>query len=337
MKETEKIIRLKEWLAVPQRITIVSHTNPDGDAIGSGLAWLRTLESLGHTVRFIVPNPYPYFLGWMRDIGRVHVYKTAPEENAAFIADSGLIFCLDFNQLHRLEALGEAVLANASAKKILIDHHLAPPDEYDLSFSDTKASSTSYLVYEIIRATGLQAALDYATAESLYVGISTDTGNFTYGNLTPELFRAVAGLVELGLDVPRLNIAIYNNFSADRMRLLGYMLDEKMVLLEGCRAAYMTLTLEEQTRYNFRQGDSEGFVNMPLSIRDVRISAFFIQTTDCIKVSLRSQGDADVNALARACYNGGGHKNAAGGKFFGSMHKAVELFKEAVRPETEPE
>lgn len=333
MIDNEKIDQLKQILAVKSQITVVSHVNPDGDAIGSGLAWTRILESMGHRVRFIVPNNYPAFLEWMTDIAYVNVFKIEPESNEKFIADSNVIFCMDFNQIHRLEGLGAAIEKNTTAPKILIDHHLEPPEIYDLSFSDTSASSTAFLTYRLIESLGITEAISYSIAESLYVGISTDTGNFTFGNLSPELFRAVACLVEKGLNTPALNIAIYNNFSADRMRLMGYVLNEKMTLIKGYRVAYMTLDKEEQLKYNFHQGDSEGFVNLPLSIKDISMSAFFIQTKECVKVSLRSQGDIDVNAMARKYFNGGGHKNAAGGRLNEPLSRVVEIFKEAVKSE----
>ena len=333
MIEQTKIEALAGLLAEPKQVTIVSHINPDGDAIGSGVAWARMLIDRGHSVRFIVPNNYPMFLEWIEDINLVHVYRVDPEGLNRFIADSDLIFCLDFNQLQRLEELGEEIGKNEKAVRVLVDHHLEPPQDFDLMISDTGSSSTAFLIYNILEQLGWAGTMPYAVAEALYVGISTDTGNFTFGNLTADLFRAVAALVEKGVDTPKLNIAIYDNYSADRMRLMGYVLNEKMEFMPAYRAAYMTLNKEEQLKYNFQPGDSEGFVNLPLSIKNISLTAFFIQTKDCIKVSLRSQGDIDVNMLARKYFNGGGHKNAAGGKFFDSMESAVQTFKKAVQTE----
>lgn len=332
-----KIEALRDLLAEPKQITIVSHINPDGDAIGSGVAWASTLINRGHSVRFIVPNNYPLFLEWMQEINRVHVYRIDPEGLNRFIEESELIFCLDFNQIQRLEELGEAIEKNKTAVKILIDHHLEPPQTFELMFSEIAASSTAFLTYQIMEGLGWIETIPYAVAEALYVGISTDTGNFTFGNLTPELFRAVAKLVEKGVDTPRLNIAIYNNYSANRMRLMGYVLNEKMEFMPAYRAAYMTLTKEEQLRYSFQPGDSEGFVNLPLSIKNISLTAFFIQTKDLVKVSLRSQGEIDVNQIARKYFNGGGHKNAAGGKCFDTIANAVEIFRKAVQTEFKPQ
>ena len=336
MIDKTKIEALKTLLATPKQVTVVSHVNPDGDAIGSGLAWSTVLEALGHEVRFYVPNPYPAFLDWMAGIDKVHIYKVDPERADDYIAQSEVVFCMDFNQIARLEELGEAIEKNTKATRVLIDHHLDPPDDYDLMFSDTTCSSTALLTYIIIEKLGLEDKVTYPVAEALYVGICTDTGNFSFGYLTPELFRIVARLVEKGVDPPKLNIAIYDNYTADRMRLMGYMLDTKMEVIPEFRAACMSLDKNEQKRYHFQPGDSEGFVNLPLSIKTVSLSAFFLETRECIKVSLRSQGDIDVNALARKYFNGGGHKNASGGKFFGSMEKAVETFHQALKSEYKP-
>lgn len=331
MIDRKKIDELRALLAEPKRVAVVSHVNPDGDAIGSGLAWASMLEKEGHTVHFYVPGPCPAFLEWMAGIEKVQIYKTAPEEADARIAEADVIFCMDFNLLNRLEELGKAVLRNEKAVRVLIDHHLDPPTDYSLMFSDTTASSTSLITYELIEALGWEERIDYATAEALYVGMCTDTGNFAFGNLTPELFRTIARLVEKGVDPPRLNIAIYDNFSADRMRLMGYLLHRKMEMIPSHNAACMGLDKAEQKKFHFQPGDSEGFVNLPLSIRNVSLSAFFLETKECIKVSLRSQGAVDVNELARTHFNGGGHKNASGGKFFGTTDQAIERFKKALK------
>ena len=331
MIDKQNIEKLKKLLAEPKRIAVVSHVNPDGDAVGSGLAWSQMLETKGHTVRFIVPNHYPAFLEWMAGIDRVYVYKMDTEACGNYVAEADIVCCMDFNQIGRLEKLGEEIENNTKAVRVLIDHHLEPPQEYDLMFSDTTASSTALLVYELIEALGWDAEVTYPVAEALYVGICTDTGNFAFGHLTPELFRVVARLVEKGVDPPKLNIAIYDNFSADRMRLMGYMLNEKMEVFPEYRAACMSLDKEEQKRYGFQPGDSEGFVNLPLAIKNVSLTAFFLETRECIKVSLRSQGEIDVNRIARQYYNGGGHKNAAGGKHFGPMEDAVGIFKQLLQ------
>ena len=329
--DKEKIEALRQILAGAKQVVVASHTNPDGDAIGSALAWARMLEAEGITVRVIVPNHYPAFLDWMAGIGQVHLYTREAEACRQFVAEADVIFCLDLNQIDRMDELGDRIVENTRAKRILIDHHLDPPNTYDLMFSDTTASSTSLIVWQLTEVLGWEERVDRAAAEALYVGMCTDTGNFSYGNLTPELFRIVARIIEKGVDPARLNIAIYDNYSANRMRLMGYMLDKKMEIIPGYRAACMTLDKNEQKKYHFQPADSEGFVNLPLSIKNVSLSVFFLETRECIKVSLRSQGDIDVNEMARRHFNGGGHKNASGGKHFGPMREAVEVFYNALK------
>ncbi len=324
--------QLKTWLATPRKITVVAHANPDGDAIGSGLGWTRFLEKLGHEVMFVVPNYFPAFLNWMEGIDKVCIYKRDAEVVAPFVAASELICCLDFNDLKRLEGLSEIIL-NSLAPRVLIDHHLSPPDDYALSFSNTGASSTAYLAYKVIEGMGLEDVVDRTIAESLLVGITTDTGNFAFGNLTPDLFRVVGSLVGQGVDLPRMNIAIYSNFSENRMRLMGYALDRKMEIVPGRNVAYIWLDQAELKQYKFEPGDTEGFVNLPLAIGHIGMSALFVETLDCIKVSLRSQGEIDVNLFARKYFNGGGHKNASGGKFFGTMEEALATFRAAIATE----
>ena len=327
-----KTARLKAMLAGgPKDILVVSHYNPDGDAVGSALAWTRILESMGHRVTCAMPNRYPYFLNWMPGIERVRIFAEHGEDVRRAVEKAELIFCLDFNTIDRLESFTSTVEGNTTAKKILIDHHLDPPEDYyDLSFSFPDVCSTSYIVLRLIVALAGVEAIDRDMATSLYVGIMTDTGNFSFGFLTPELYRAVAVLVEKGIDIPYINFRVYNSYSEWRVRLLGYAIGPKMEILEKGQAALISLKERELHRYHFKQGDSEGFVNYPLSIATVKMSAMFLETNRFIRVSLRSRGDVDVNLFARRYFNGGGHKNAAGGKSMVSMEKTIELYKKAV-------
>ena len=333
--QREKLRQLGEILGhEPKKILLLCHTNPDGDAVGSVLAWRRYLERLGHTTMCIAPNRYPYFLEWMRDIAYINVFKEDTDgEQARFVARADVIFCMDFNLIGRLEKLSDAVAANTTARRVLIDHHLSPPaEEYDLLFSDAQASSTSYIVYRILEEMEGTDAIDVNMAESLYVGFMTDTGNFSFSNLDSDLFRAVAVLIDKGINVPYINSAVYNNFSEWRVRLLGYLLHEKMVTDFEYGTAYMGLTEEEMRRFNFKAGDSEGFVNYPLSIRGINMSALFSENSGkYIRVSLRSRGNIDVNVFARRYFNGGGHRNAAGGKSFLPMKETLDHFRSAVK------
>ena len=331
-KFEEKIEALAAFLSGgPKRCVVVAHTNPDGDAIGSSLAWAAALRSQGHEAECMVPNRYPYFLNWMPGIGNVIINKEEPDRCAEIISKADIVFCLDFNRVDRLESLSDAIEANTTARKVLIDHHLDPPEDYyDIMFSDTSSCSTAYLVYNIIdRFAGL-GAIDKAAAENIYVGIMTDTGNFSFSYLTPELFRSVAVLVEKGIDIPAINSAVYNSYSEGRVRLLGYVLMRKMKLLHHGEAAYISLKESELRRFYFQIGDSEGFVNYPLTIEGVKMTAMFLQTRKFIRISLRSRGDVDGSDVASRYVGGGGHQNAAGGKSFDTIEQTIERYNAAV-------
>ena len=211
----ERLERLRELLApAHQQIVIVSHTNPDGDAVGSSLAWAEALRSMGHEVTCVVPNKYPYFLDWMQGIEEVVVFKNDTEgRTARAIAGADILFCLDFNAVSRLEILSETIGANTTARRVLIDHHLSPDEGFDLSFSHPDSSSTCFLVYSIVEALFGAQAVTRRMAEALYVGIMTDTGNFAYSFLTPELFRAVAVLVGTGISIPDIHNNVYNAYT----------------------------------------------------------------------------------------------------------------------------
>ena len=331
--QQEKIDRLQDLLARPgQRIVVVSHTNPDGDAVGSSLAWAGILRSKGHQVTCIVPNKYPYFLDWMPGIEEVVVFKNDAGGRAVrAIGEADLIFCLDFNAISRLEILSDTLAANTRARRVLIDHHLSPDEGFDLAFSYPESSSTCVLVYCIIEAMCGVDAITCRMAELLYVGMMTDTGNFAFSFLTPELFRAVAVLIEKGLRIPEIHNNVYNAYTEGRARLFGYAINRKMELIEEGTVAYMSLLESEMRRFQFQQGDSEGFVNYALTIKKVKMSAMFLAHRKFIRVSLRSRGDVDVNLFARKYFNGGGHKNAAGGKSFVSMRETIDHYIRSVR------
>ncbi|MCC8087940.1 MAG: bifunctional oligoribonuclease/PAP phosphatase NrnA [Rikenellaceae bacterium] len=327
----KKIDTLKELTDKPSRIAIFSHSNPDGDALGSGTAWMNILTKLGHDVKFFVPNSYPSFMEWINtELGPIDIF-TATDDHKDFIDEADIFFFLDMNNISRIDGLSDYIVRNTNAKKILIDHHPQPANIFDLEFSFPDSSSTSLIIYKIIAACGYEDLIDTAIATGLYVGMSTDTGNFTFGNLDPELYNAVANLAGNGIDIAELNIRLYNIYSKDRMRLLGHLLDKRMVFVDNSDAAYIYISKADQSDFNFRQGDSEGFVNIPLNIDGINISALFIQTNECIKISLRSKGEIDVNRMAREYFNGGGHKNASGGKFYKGMDNAIDTFIEAIR------
>ena len=335
MVSQEDIERLRELLARPaQNIVIVSHTNPDGDAVGSSLAWREALLEMGHRVTCIVPNKYPYFLDWMTGIENLVLFKTDEAGVARrAVEESDLIFFLDFNAVSRLEGLSEVIESNTTARRILIDHHLSPGPGFDLMFSCTGSSSTSFLIYRILEKMLGTQAITRSMAESLYVGMMTDTGNFSFSFLTPELYRAVAVLVETGIDIPTIHNNVYNAFTEGRARLFGYAINRKMEVIHNGTVAYMSLLESEMRRFQFQPGDSEGFVNYPLTIKSMKLSAIFVATHKFIRVSLRSRGGVDVDLFARKYFNGGGHRNAAGGKSFyddAGNHRAFQTIRSRV-------
>ena len=311
-------------------MVILSHTNPDGDAVGSSIAWAEALRREGHDVVCIVPNKYPYYLDWMTGIGDVVIHRTDPDRAAAAVAEADVIFCLDFHSLSRLDQLSEVIAANTSAKRVLIDHHLNPTEQFDIMFSHPESSSTCFLVYKVIEALWGAQSVTPSQAEVLYVGMMTDTGNFSFSQLTPELYQALAVLSATGINIPQIYNNVYNSFTEGRARLFGYTINRKMKLLRKGTVAHMSLTEEEMRRFWFQQGDSEGFVNYPLSIKKMRMSAIFIEHKDFIRVSLRSRGAVDVNLFASRYFEGGGHHNAAGGKSFVSMEETIARFEAAV-------
>ena len=258
------------------------------------------------------------------------IFKFDAERALEAIREADMIFCLDFNALSRLEILTDALKENTHARRVLIDHHLSPEEGFDLLFSFPESSSTCYLVYVMIEAMLGVETITKEMAELLYVGMMTDTGNFAFSHLTPELFRAVAVLLERGISIPDIHNSVYNAYTAGRARLFGYVINRKMELIHGGRVAYMSLNEQEMRRFGFQQGDSEGFVNYPLTIKKMKMTAMFIEQNGFIRISMRSRGNVDVNLFARKYFNGGGHKNAAGGKSFDSMEVTLRRYEEAV-------
>ena len=323
---------LRQLIEKPaQKIVILSHTNPDGDAVGSSLAWAEALRNVGHSVTCIVPNKYPYYLDWMTGIRDIVIFKNDTEGTAEkAVTEADIIFCLDFHSLSRLDALGDMIAANTTAKRVLIDHHLNPSEAFDVMFSYPEASSTSYLVYKLIEALWGAKSVTATQAEVMYVGMMTDTGNFSFSTLTPALYRALAVLAGTGIDIPQIHNNVYNSFTEGRARLFGYTINRKMKLLRKGTVAHMSLTEDEMRRFWFQQGDSEGFVNYPLTIKKMRMSAMFTEHKDFIRVSLRSRGAVDVNTFAARYFEGGGHHNAAGGKSYVSMAETIARFEAAV-------
>ncbi len=327
----EKLAKFKSLIENSERIALVGHTNPDGDAVGSTLALSRYIKQAypGKIVRIFVPNRPPAFLGFIDGDSQVEVYAEMIKEAQAFLAAADMIVCMDFNLITRLDQMGDAIEMNLHATRVLVDHHIAPP-HFELSFHNEDSCSTALLTYHLIVGCGGEEALTKEIGEPLYLGMMTDTGGFSFSRLDGDLFRAVASLIDCGVDAVDMHQKVFSQQSEDRLRLVGYLLDEKMVVRGDKSAAYISLTQEEKDRFNYQIGDGEGVVNMPLSIDKVNFSVMMTQTKEHIKLSLRSQGELDVNLLAREHFMGGGHKNAAGGKFFGEMDEAIAKVEQVI-------
>lgn len=321
----ENIHELKSILAIPEDIVITTHRNPDGDAIGSSLGLYHYLNKLGHTVHIVSPSEYPDFLTWMPDADRIIIYDIEPERAAEVIDRAGLIFCLDFNSLDRIDKVGDLVAAR-NVPKVMIDHHLYPEPFVDFMLSDTMASSTCELIYDFIQRLGDRSKIDRRIGDCLFTGILTDTGSFKYST-SPKLFRIVAELMELGVDDYQLQDLIFNSLNEKNLRLLGHCLYNRMEILEEYNTGIITLTKQDYTDFDIKRGDTEGIVNFLLKIKEVKLAAFITEQPTIVKLSLRSKGDFSVQDIARKHFKGGGHKNAAGGASFQSLRSTVRRFK----------
>lgn len=314
-----------------QPIAIITHTNPDGDALGSSLGLYGYLQLSGYTdVRFISPDPYPSFLQWMPWEQESIIASQCPERAEKAILGAAVVFCLDFNGMGRVNHLEDS-LRRSKGKKILIDHHPQPEPVFDIVFSNTRVSSTAEMLYDFITALGGEDKIDRRIAECLYAGIVTDTGSFSYGCNEPKTYEITARLIALGVDGEHLHRLIYNTYSADRMRLLGYCLSERLRILPNAQAAHISLSAKDLQRFNHQDGDTEGVVNYAMSIENIHLAALFIEKSDHVKISFRSAGKVDVNLLAREFFNGGGHRNAAGGKSCDNLEETVRRFEEVLK------
>ncbi|MDD3161291.1 MAG: bifunctional oligoribonuclease/PAP phosphatase NrnA [Bacteroidales bacterium] len=312
-----------------RRIVIVTHISPDGDAIGSSLALYHYLKGLGKKVSVVTPNSMPDFLLWLPGANDVSVHSEKKEESETIVSQAELIFALDFNVLKRLEGLSSAVEASKT-HKILVDHHPHPGDCWSLVISHPEICSTSELIFRLICRMGDFNRIDKPIAECIYTGMMTDTGSFTYNSNSPEIYFIISELLTKGIDKDAIYAKVFSNFSADRFRLMGFLLSQRMKIYDRYPVALLTLTLHECENYNYQKGDAEGFVNMPLSISGVIFSIFMREDQDKIKISLRSTGSFPCNKIASECFGGGGHLNASGGEFYGTMEAAIQLFESAL-------
>jgi bifunctional oligoribonuclease and PAP phosphatase NrnA len=304
--------KIKQIISDLDQICIITHTNPDGDAIGSSLGLFHILKNLGKKITVIVPNDYPEFLQWLPGNENIQRFNKQKDQCCKAFAEAKLIFCLDFNELSRSNELNQ-IIKNSTAFKILIDHHPFPENVFNIQISDTSVSSTAELVLETIIETGLECHLDKNSATCLFTGVMTDTISFNVNCSTPRTFEIAAKLLAIGINKEEIHQKVFDNYSANRQKLLGHVLLNKMIILQEYATGYIWLTKQELKEFKFKQGDSEGFVNFPLSIKGVNFAAFFMEREDHIKISFRSRGNIPVNTMMSEHFSGGGHKNAAGG------------------------
>jgi phosphoesterase RecJ-like protein len=326
LSDNLSIKKVKELLSQEQqKIVIVSHRNPDGDAVGSSLALYNYFIQMGHEVKVIVPNAFAGYLRWLPGASDVLVYEYMPEKCARILKNSTLLFAVDFNDLSRVREFEEH-LSPSDSYKVLIDHHPHPGDFADFTISDTSVSSTCELIYIFLKNLEKDSFISSEVAECIYAGIITDTGCFNFNSSKRQTFDVVADLLDIGIDKDKIYDKIYDNYSFDRMKLMGHVLQEKMVYLPEFRTAYLSLSSDEMKQFNFKVGDSEGFVNIPLSIKGVIFSALFTEREDIVKVSLRSKGNFAVNKMAQKYFSGGGHVNASGGESKESLEDTIKTF-----------
>ena len=304
---------------------LISHINPDGDTIGAQLALYYYLKSNGKNVEMVTPNNLQEFLKWMDGADRINVFIRNRENCRKLVEKADLILMLDFNQPDRLGEV-ENYVRGSKAMKIVIDHHLDTESFADLEISDPSFCSTTELVHEVITAINGRPFLTKPYSEAIYVGIITDTGNFEHGTYSSRTFRIVADLLETGIEKEKIINLIYNNFSAQKLRLQGYALNKRMVVIPEYQSAYIYLTKDDLATYNHVKGDTEGFVNMPLSIGGILFSAFFIEKDGFIKISFRSKGNFPVNEFASEFFSGGGHLNASGGEYRDTLENTISYF-----------
>lgn len=329
-----KANKLKELLNTSKEIVITTHRGPDGDAMGSSLALYNLLISLNHKVSVITPNDYASFLNWMPGNNDVVEFESNEIKAIEITKNAELIFMLDFNDIKRIDKYAKYV-DQSNAFKILIDHHQDPDLEIaELIFSDPLSSSTCQLLYEILDLMNFDTYITKEIAECLYVGIMTDTGSFKYNSTTAKTHNIVANLIDCGINSSNIHDLIYDNSSADRMKLLGYCINDKLLLYPKNNAAIISLTNTELKKYNFKKGDTEGIVNYALAIKDINIAVLVVERGDVVKLSLRSKGSIKVNIIANKYFNGGGHTNAAGGISYISVDETIikleNIFKDKI-------
>ena len=326
-----QLSQLDQLIATADTILITCHKSPDGDAIGSCLGWAEYLRSRGKEATVIVPDQYPDFLQWLPNSEKIVRYDKHPKKCDMLFKIADLVFCLDFNTPSRVQDM-EPALVSSPAPKVLIDHHLDPDVPAVLTISQPEACSTCELVFRIVWQLGGFDGLDKRFAIPVYCGMMTDTGGFLYNSTRPEIYFIIGELLTKRIDKDRIYRNVYHNYSEDRIRLMGYVMYEKLVYLPEFHTAFYTITREEQKRFHFIKGDAEGLVNIPQQIKGLKLSISLREDSEKhrIWVSLRSVDQFPCNKMASDFFNGGGHLNASGGHLDMTIDEAVQVVREAI-------
>jgi len=322
----QDITKVQEWINTSKNIVITAHKSPDGDSIGSSLALYHFLKNIGVESTICHPDKMPYFIEWMngtKDILTLDKDEAIVKEK---LASADLIFCLDYNTPFRIGKMTEH-LVNSTAKKVMIDHHQEPDTEFvDVLFSDPKNSSTCQMIYEFIEELDMLEHIDDNVAAPMYCGIMTDTGSFRFPSTTAKTHDIVGKLIQNGLNTAKVHENTFDTNSLSKLKLNGYAISEKLVIMPNQKVAYISLSNQELKDLNYTKGDTEGLVNRALGINGIRMAAFFKEDEGYVKISFRGKGDNYVNILAKENFEGGGHVYAAGGKFDGKLEDAITKY-----------
>ena len=328
----DQLVQMNQLISNANNILITCHKSPDGDAIGATLAWAEYLTSIGKEPTMIVPDQFPDFLTWLPNSQKIVRYDKHREKCDMLFKIADLIFCLDYNTPSRVDEM-EQSLVNSPANRVLIDHHLKPEVPAVLTISQPEACSTCELIFRIVWQMGAFELQTKHFAVPVYCGMMTDTGGFLYNSTRCEIYFIISQLLTKHIDKDRIYRNVYHNYSEDRIRLMGYVLYEKLVYIPEYNAAFYTLTKDELRRFHFIKGDAEGLVNIPQQIKGLKLSISLREDTDkpnIIWVSLRSVDDFPCNLMAEQFFNGGGHLNASGGRINGTMQDAIETVRKAI-------
>ena len=327
----ENIPALKALLSSPKHIVITVHQRPDADSLGTGLALAALLKKQQHQVQVIAPSAYPDFLNWLPGAAEVIICAQGQQEKSfELLKKADVIFCIDFPTLNRLNEM-EPVVRNATATKVVIDHHATDEAFGDLIFRDTKAAATAELLYRIIEALGAQDWVDQHMAECLYAGIMTDTGSFKHANTTAQTHLVTAQLMHYGIDVTKISALVYENYSLNKLKFLGFALSHRFFILPEYNTAYFVIHAKDYQEYQLRTGDTEGLADHALSVKGIILGAVIKEKKEGIRLSLRSAGEVHVGLWAQEYFNGGGHKNAAGATSHLSLEATIGKFEELVK------